>query len=496
MLQESKFDLDKSRIVCKDMLTLCDFQDTKLSGEYLSSPICRGAQGDMLIGTDILEKTCKGMIETILFCLSDAIKGTIYRVGRMPKLQVVRVTSGVREEGCDHIKWGLPEASDYNFPGKTWEQYRDRPNHLREAMGWCVEMQKSWTADNPYEDDRSVRKQLSGEIEDFYHMEPVLVRKSYLYGDQLSTGEYPLDWEGAPIWEHSEYVVFAVIKIHFKPYSIHRGDRSTKVIKKLSQTLGTELLSLQIRETLSDAQKELARQRMQSCNVLAHELRNTLIKLSFAFSAVNAEISFIREQWEAQVDAAFPDEESKKTTLKRLSRLITERLPKLNGALYLRQVGGELLAEQEEMARRPLMPHFSEKWIENKIRPKWCRLLSESDVWNNDKEEIQRLIASLEKAIWRGSDARVVEKIDRLPKDLRNEWARLAYVDFSADKVGVLDEILQFLQHPDLDMPHRHQTRKVLTSLKALVEVIPQVEERANRIIYSLKNGNSMSTEY
>ena len=27
-------------------------------------------------------------------------------------------------------------------------------------MGWCVEKQQSWTADNPAEDVRSVRKQL------------------------------------------------------------------------------------------------------------------------------------------------------------------------------------------------------------------------------------------------------------------------------------------------------------------------------------------------
>ena len=60
---------------------------------------------------------------------------------------------------------------------------------------------------------------------------------------------------------------------------------------------------------LSEAQKELARQRLQSCNILAHGLRNTLIKLGFIFSAINAEISFLREQWESQIALASGDRE-------------------------------------------------------------------------------------------------------------------------------------------------------------------------------------------
>jgi hypothetical protein len=58
----------------------------------------------------------------------------------------------------------------------------------------------------------------------------------------------------------------------------------------------------------------------------------------------------------------------------------------------------------------------------------------------------------------------------------------------------VLEEIIRFLDHPALEIPHRQQTRKILTSLKALVEMVPELEERANRIIYSLKNGSSLES--
>lgn len=442
----------------------------------------------MLISHDLLEKTCKEMIETILLSLNHATKGTIYRIGPIPHADAVRITSGIRIEGTDKIRWGLPEVSDYNYPGKTWEQYRDHPGHVLEAMGWCVERQKSWTADNPYEDVRSVRKQLSGEIEDFHHMEPVLVKKPYLHGDE-NDAEYPLDWQKKPIWQDSDYVVVAVIKIHFLPYTIRRGDRSTKIIKKLSRILGTELLSLHIRETLSEAQKDLARQRLQSCNVLAHELRNTLIKLGFIFSAINAEISFLREEWEKQLERAIPGLENKHAILARLSDLLSSHLSEVNGAGNVGELGHLLLTEQRELARLSLMPALDEKWLANKIRPKWQRLLIESDAWDHHQDEIHKLLANLAKAIWVGTDQNLAMKVEHLPLDLRLKWSQLAYTDFNVDELFKLEQIINLLDHPALDIPHKQQTKKVLSSLKALVEMIPEVEERANRIIHSLKNG-------
>ncbi len=443
----------------------------------------------MLISNDVLERRCKDLIETILLSLENSTKGTIYRIGPMPALQAVRVTSGVREEGTGQIHWGLPEASDYNAPGKMWEQYRDRPGNVLEAMAWCVERQKSWTADNPYEDNRSVRKQLSGEIEDFHHMEPVLVLKSDLFWNQPCEPEYPLDFHGKPIWQDSKYVVAAVIKIHFKPYQIRRGDRSTKMIKLLSRTLGTELLSLHIRETLVEAQENLTRQRLQTCNVLAHELRNTLMKLGFTSSAINAEISYLREQWEAEIEKAFPDLENKRTVLGSLNSMLESRISSLNGAHGLRDVSTQLLNVQREMAVMPLMPEIAEKWVLHKIRPKWQRLLVESSVWQEDDKRVLELLDRLERVIPLGKDTTLAERMTHLPRDLREPWQRLAYVDYTADKVSVVDEILQFLDHPALNIPHKLQSKKVLTSLRVLSAMMPDVEERANRMICSLKNG-------
>ena len=86
-------------------------------------------------------------------------------------------------------------------------------------------------------------------------------------------------------------MVAAVIKIHFKPGTLKRGDRSTRIMRDLAQSLGSELLTLWFREKLYQASKDFARQRLQSCEILAHELRNTLVKLGFVFSAINAQIA-------------------------------------------------------------------------------------------------------------------------------------------------------------------------------------------------------------
>jgi hypothetical protein len=92
--------------------------------------------------------------------------------------------------------------------------------------------------------------------------------------------------------------------------------------------------------------------------------------------------------------------------------------------------------------------------------------------------------------MWLGTNKDLASRMDHLPDDLRSIWPELAYVDFTVDKLMTLEKILDFLDHPDLKIPHKQQTKKILTSLKALVEMIPEVEERTNRIIHSLRNGS------
>jgi hypothetical protein len=443
----------------------------------------------MQINRDLLEITCKNTIEAILSCLQCATKGTIYVVGPMPELQVERVTSGIMDEG--QIKWGLPQDSDYNPPGKVWEQYRDTPGYLLEAMGWCVEQQKSWTADNPLEDVRSVRKQLRGEVEDVHHMEPVLVKKTDLYGSDIHNLEYPLDGNGRSIWQDSEYVVVAVIKIHFLPHSIRRGDRFTRTINRLSTTLGTELLSLHFREICLETRAKLAKERLQVSNTIAHELRNTLAKLGFVFSTINTMMSFLRDQWEVEIQKAYPSLENKRTILERLNELLLSGKSHLNGNKELGRVSSQLLEAQEELSSLFLLPKQEEIWLREKIRPKWDLLVSSSCVWDSCKDEVMQLLDRLGKAFWLVLDSGLALNIEHLPTELRSSWPKLAYTQFSSNNRSSLEEALNLLEHPELNIRHKPQVKKALSSMKVVVDTIARVEDQTNNMLLSLKNGTT-----
>jgi len=242
------------------------------------------------IDNGLLEQACKEIIETILFCLPNAYKGTVYRIGKPPKMIAKRITSGMIDEERKIISWGLPERSEYNPPGKNFVDYRDQPGRPSEAMAWCVEKQKSWTSEDPKDDSRSVRLQVEGVLEDFHHMEPVLVRKDDLNVGNGSGPEYPRNSKGEIIWKDCDYVVVGVIKIHFRPNTIKKGSPETRVIKRLSRSLGTELLSYQLRQHSLDAMSQLAKDKLQSYNILADSLRNAITKSGLIFSLIKLEL--------------------------------------------------------------------------------------------------------------------------------------------------------------------------------------------------------------
>ncbi len=453
---------------------------------------------------DLLIASCRTVIKTVLLCLDNATKATIYKIGLMPELRAVRVLSGTRTQAfdekafddkvSDEFEWGLPAVSDYNPPGKKWEQYRDQPGRPLEAMGWCVETQSSWTAENPMMDPRSVRKQLLGLPEDEFHMEPVLVRKKSLYGDSSEKTQYPVDWQGNDIWHDTENVVAAVVKIHFMPGTLRRGDRSTRIAGELAQSLGSELLTLWFREKLYRASKDFARQRLQTCEILAHELRNTLVKLGFVFSAINAQIAILRESWENLLKERVAGLEWKGPLLELLCEALREKCHDLNSSEELNELCQKLLIEQQELAKLSLSPYQEQEWVRNKIYPKWEKLLSGSSLWN--KSEIDPLLDRLSKSLRTGMNYDLLENLNGLPSKLLGRWSKLAYVQITSGNLFQLDEVIQLVEQPMLPVGHKDQMLRVLKSLRALVHTIPEVEEKAAKILQSLRYGSWAEGEF
>ncbi len=435
------------------------------------------------IDWEALERACKEIIETILFCLPDAYKGTVYRVGGPPEMIATRVTSGEIDKARKIITWGLPTRSDYNPPGKPWSAYRDEPGRPLEAMAWCVERQRSWTAQDPRHDQRSVRLQVAGIEDDYHHMEPVLIRKEDLYLINRVNAEYPRNFEGKVLWENSDYVVVAVIKIHFRPKTIYIDSPETKVINRLSRALGTKLLSFQLRQQSLEVMKQLAEDRLESCNILADSLRNVITKSGLILSLIKQELGFLRLQWENVLL-----EHSDKRLMK------TDAVQALNvAAMELEGIAEderrELIETQKRFLGLSLPPERGENWVRMQIQEKWEELLGKSPVDEETRKEVNHRIDQLKRSLYLGKDPDILAAHNKLPQDLKDEWIHLIYSNTDRVDFQFLDRLIYILQGPSLGLPYQEKSRKSLVRLKGLAEIIGQLEEKTNAALRQVLNG-------
>jgi hypothetical protein len=442
----------------------------------------------MRISREVLEDVCKKMIRMILFCLPDAFRGTIYSVGPIPDLQTIRIASGRRNGETDEIIWGAANPSDYDYPGKRWEEYRDRPGGILEAMAWCVGKQKSWTAEDPENNIRCVRKQLEGKAgEDYHHMEPVLVRKTDLWDVMPPAEVYPKDSLGKHIWQESPYATVAVVKIHFLPGAIKQGDRSTRVIKELSHSLGTQMLSLHAREVALEKEERLAEERLETCDALAHEFRNLVPRIGFAYRAINNEISYLREEWENLVCEHLPEQSSKRAILQQLDEILGDLQAENSGSSVANEIA-RVSRFQHQLMDSCFLPQQNENWLRHKIRPLWLSIISNANLSSEKKSQIEELLEDLGKSFRVGLDENLRDKVEGVPAELKEKWVDLAYRELNGRNNGMLKQYIEFLDNVDLDLPRKRHCVKNLVYLKSLVELVPIIEEKLNHRLEQLKN--------
>ena len=443
------------------------------------------------ISRGVLEDVCKRMIEIILFCLPDAFRGTIYSVGPMPDLRVIRVATGRKDDLSSKITWDALNPSDYDPPGKIWDTYRDRPGSTLEAMAWCVERQKSWTSDDPENNIRSARKQLEGKAgEDFHHMEPVLVRKADLWNKIPPMNAFPEDSSGKPIWEDSPYATVAVIKIHFFPGTIKQGDRATRIIKELSRSLGTEMLSLHARELAIEKEKKLVLERQETSDALAHEFRNLVPKIGFAYRAINNEIGYLRETWENLIQEHVPAKYSKQTILEQLNTILDQVAMQNTSTDSLNEIS-TLKEYQKYLVESFLLPQQNEMWLRQRIRPLWLSILSQTKVFKSNSEKVDQLLDQLKQSFHSPLNQEFIDKIKTIPNDLKQKWIDLAYTEMNRTNNGIISDYIEFLESVDLELPRKRTCLKNFGCLKVLVELIPEIEEKLNHRLEELKNSGS-----
>jgi len=433
-----------------------------------------------------LEQACKEIIETILFCLPNAYKGTVYSIGSPPDMVATRVTSGVIDEQRKNISWGLPESSDYNPPGKPWWQYRDEPGRPLEAMAWCVERQKSWTAEDPEKDIRSVRVQLGGGREDSHHMEPVLIRKHDLFLEGEPNFEYPRNYEGEVIWQDTDYMVVAVIKIHFRPGTIKMDSPETRLIKKLSRTLGTELLSYQLKEQSLEAMRELAQDKVNSCNIISDSLRNTITKSGLIFSLIKHELGFLRDQWEEILRESCHIRDTKQESIEHLNRILDDV------TTDDRALTQELREAHKKFLELSLPPEKAENWIKFKIEQKWESLLNSSNGNSHLRDQVKQTLDRLRRSLYVGKDPKLIDSYHDMPDQLKQQWVDLIYRMPDQFDLMFLEKIIDILGNPFLKLPHQDKSRKSLIHLKALAKIMGELEENTNVALRQVLNGGAM----
>ncbi|MDQ1336702.1 MAG: hypothetical protein QG552_3652 [Thermodesulfobacteriota bacterium] len=436
------------------------------------------------IDHEVLESACKEIIETILICLPNAFKGTVYRIGAPPEMIATRITSGIIDEERRKISWGLPEKSDYNPPGKAFSEYRDEPGRAMEAMGWCVERQVSWTAEDPRNDARSVRLQVEGIWADFHHMEPVLIRKKDLYSGNEHQVAYSKNYKGEVLWEDSEYVVAAVIKIHFRPDTIKIGSPETRIIKRLSRALGTELLSYQLREQSLEAIQHLAEDRLNSCNILADSLRNVITKYGLVFSLIKLELGFLREQWERVLLERSDKKEMRYDAVQGLNEAV-KGISVPNDAIQ-----NGLTNLQNRFLNIHLPPEQGEKWLRMQIEDRWNLLIRDGVVEEKSVRSIREKIEDLKASLYLGKAPDVLAAYNSIPEHVKTEWVNLLYANSDAVDLDLVDRLVHVLESSYLKIPFKDKSIKSLIRLKAVAEIIGQMEEKTNVVLREVLNGH------
>jgi hypothetical protein len=439
------------------------------------------------IEKSVLKKACMEMIETILFCLPNAFKGTIYQIRKPPDLIAERITSGIIDDKKEKISWGLPAKSGYNSPGKPWTEYRDQPGRPLESMSWCVEKQKSWTSENPEKDARNLRFQVEGIAKDFHHMEPVLVLKSDLKLDTHSPLNLPTDYKGNTIWNDSNYIVVAVIKIHFHPFTIKIGSHETKIIKKLSRSLGTELLSYQLRQDSMKTMEQLATDRLNACNILADSLRNAITKSGLIFSLVKQEIGYLRDQWEQVLIEDRKENNMKVDAIRDLNEMLTNL-----GDGY-EELKGDLIDAQNKFLELSLPPEKGENWVGMQIEERWRDLLYQCPQDDHKRKIVWKTIDKLKKSLHFGQNPDIIAKYNKIPEELKKEWVNLMYRNNDKFDDSALDRLIKILANSALAIPSREKSRKTLTQLKALAQTMNQLEQNTNFLLDRVLNGSEKS---
>ena len=139
-----------------------------------------------------------------------------------------------------------------------------------------------------------------------------------------------------------------------------------------------------------------------------------------------------------------------------------------------------LIQYQSHLLQYCLLPEQNKSWLEQKIRPLWQTIFSKVEVEPSVVAKIVELLDTLRESFYVSANDQVVDKINHLPKRLKQEWVELAYKEISGTTDGLLERYIEFLDREELAIPGQYYIQKNLICLKGLVKLIPEIERRIN----------------
>jgi hypothetical protein len=167
----------------------------------------------------------------------------------------------------------------------------------------------------------------------------------------------------------------------------------------------------------------------------------------------------------------------------------------LNSALKSMTQQTDELAEglvgiQNKFLDLSLPPEQGEHWVCMQIEDKWDELLHRKTVDEEQTREIRLGIDQLKRSLYLGRDPEILATYNELPESLKKEWVDLIYRDTERLDFKFLDRLIRFLGDSSLNLPYKEKSRKVLIRLKALAEIMGQLEQNTNVVLAQILNGN------
>lgn len=231
--------------------------------------------------------------------------------------------------------------------------------------------------------------------------------------------------------------------------------------------------------------RQLAQDKLNSCNILAHSLRNAIAKSGFIFLLIKLELGFLRDQWERVLLEHSDQRGTKREAVHALNEALKSIGEESNDQ------GKNLMEVQNRFLDFSLPPERGENWVRMQIEERWNELLVQKPVDEERAKEIRRGIHRLKRSLYLGKDPDILAAYDKMPESLKKEWTDLIYRDTDQIDFQFFDRLIHILEDPSLNLPYQEKSRTSLIYLKTLAEIMGQLEHNTNVVLQQVLNGPS-----